>query len=57
MWTENIRAALTELFAICALSAALDAIFDGGRAADCVRAVCGLSVALCVARLAAGIVS
>ncbi|MBR1558970.1 MAG: hypothetical protein IJ646_01880 [Clostridia bacterium] len=50
--TETVREALGALFAACLVTAAADALFDGG--ADGLRLTCGLAVALCAARLAAG---
>ena len=47
---EAIRDALSELFFVCLIAAASDALFD--RDAGGVRLICGLSVALCVGRLA-----
>lgn len=49
----KLQPALSQVFAICALSAAADAVAGEGAAG--VRAVCGLSVALAVLRLALGI--
>ena len=50
---DAIRDALSELFLVCLTAAAADALFDGE--ARGVRLVCGLSVALCVGRLAAAV--
>ncbi len=49
----GIQASLAQVFAVCALCAAVEAL-SGERAAG-VRAVCGLSVALAVARVLAGV--
>lgn len=48
-----LRASLAQLFAVCVLSSAVRAAV--GEDALGVRAVCGLSIALCVLRLAASI--
>ena len=48
---ERIQGALSELFFICLVAAAAEALFDSDAAG--VRLVCGLAVALCVGRLAA----
>lgn len=48
---EELRPALTGLFATCLVVSAADALFDDR--ADGLRLVCGLAVAVCVARIAA----
>lgn len=49
----SIQPALAQLFAICALSAAVESV-AGGEARG-VHAVCGLAVALSALRLAMGL--
>lgn len=51
MAMASVRAAMTTLLAVCALSAATEAIFDDGRLGAAVRVICGLSIALCAVRL------
>ena len=51
---EGMGSSLSTLFALCALSALAEALFDDDRMAAGVRAACGLSMALVIVRLAAG---
>ena len=48
---DAIGATLRQLFAVCLAASAAEALFGG--AGEGVRMICGLSAALCVARLAA----
>ena len=47
---ERVNPVLTALFAICAVSTAMETLFDGRGIGDAVRVACGLSIALCIAR-------
>lgn len=49
MWRNNFPG-LTGLLGACLISAAADALFDDGAVG--LRLVCGLTVALCAAKLA-----
>lgn len=49
----GIQASLAQVFAVCALSAAVQAL--SGERGEGVKAVCGLSVVLAVARMMVGL--
>ena len=51
---EAAVSGLRSLFALCLLAAGLDALL--GRSANAMRLVCGLCVALCVAKTAAELI-
>ena len=55
MDSMQLKTAAKCLFAVCALTAALDVLVDVEGAGLAFRMLCGLSVAVCAVRLAVGI--
>lgn len=52
MDVDGLRPLLTMLFSLCALSALMGSLMDDNRFTEGARAVCGLSLALIILKLA-----